>query len=63
YRRHRRRGFDPWVGKISWERKWQPTPVFVPENSMDRGACGLQSMELQRVGHDTHVIMFISLRI
>ena len=21
-----------------WRRKWQPTPVFSPENSMDRGA-------------------------
>ena len=21
-RRHRRRGFDPWVGKIPWRRKW-----------------------------------------
>ena len=21
-------GFDPWVGKIPWRRKWQPTPVF-----------------------------------
>ena len=20
-----------WVGKISWRRKWQPTPVFLPE--------------------------------
>ena len=27
-RRHRRRGFHPWVGKILWKRKWQPTPVF-----------------------------------
>ena len=26
-RRHKRHGFDPWVGKISWRRKWQPTPV------------------------------------
>ena len=26
----RRPGFDPWVGKISWRRKWQPTPVFLP---------------------------------
>ena len=26
----RRRGFDPWVGKILWRRKWQPTPVFLP---------------------------------
>ena len=25
-------GFDPWVGKISWQRKWQPTPVFLPGN-------------------------------
>ena len=24
-----RRGFDPWVGKIAWRRKWQPTPVFL----------------------------------
>ena len=23
-------GFDPWVGKIPWRRKWQPTPVFLP---------------------------------
>ena len=26
-RRHR---FDPWVGKIPWSRKWQPTLVFLP---------------------------------
>ena len=30
--------FDPWVGKIPWRRKWQPTPVFLPGESMDRGA-------------------------
>ena len=23
-------GFDPWVGKIPWRRKWLPTPVFLP---------------------------------
>ena len=28
--RHKRHGFDPWVGKIPWSRKWQPTPVFLP---------------------------------
>ena len=27
---YRRPGFDPWVGKIPWRRKWQPTPVFLP---------------------------------
>ena len=30
YRRCRRQGFNPWVGKIPWSRKWQPTPVFLP---------------------------------
>ena len=25
------------VGKIPWRRKWQPTPVFLPENPTDRG--------------------------
>ena len=25
--------FDPWVGKIPWRRKWQPTPVFCPGKS------------------------------
>ena len=29
----RRHGFDPWVGKIPWRRKWQPTPVFLPSTS------------------------------
>ena len=33
-----RPGFDSWVGKIPWRRAWQPTPVFLPENPMDRGA-------------------------
>ena len=28
-RRCRRHGFDPWVEKIPWRRKWQPTPVFL----------------------------------
>ena len=30
YKRHR---FDPWVRKIPWKRKWQPTPIFFPEKS------------------------------
>ena len=24
---------DPWVRKIPWRRKWQPTPVFLPGKS------------------------------
>ena len=29
-RRHKRRGFNPYVRKIPWSRKWQPAPVFLP---------------------------------
>ena len=29
----RRPRFNPWVGKILWRRKWQPTPVFLPGKS------------------------------
>ena len=25
--------FDPWVRKIPWRMKWQPTPVSLPEKS------------------------------
>ena len=27
-------GFDPWVGKIPWRRKWQIAPVFLPGNPL-----------------------------
>ena len=29
----RRHEFHPWVRKIAWRRKWQPTPVFLPGES------------------------------
>ena len=29
----RRPGFDPWVGKIPWRWKWQPTLVLLPGES------------------------------
>ena len=28
--------FNPWVRKIPWGRKWQPTPVFLPGKSHGR---------------------------
>ena len=34
----RRHGFDPWVRKIPWRRKWQPLHYSCLRNSMDRGA-------------------------
>ena len=36
-KRHRKQGFDYWVRKIPWRRAWQPTPVFLPGEPMDRG--------------------------
>src|SRR5574340_559289 len=39
-----RLGFDPWVGKIPWGRKWQPTPVVLPgESPRTEELGGLQS--------------------
>ena len=36
-RRRKRHRFDYWVGKIPWRRAWQPTPVFLPEESHRQG--------------------------
>ena len=36
HRGHRRRGFDPWIGKIPWRRKWQPIPVFLTGESHEQ---------------------------
>ena len=46
--RHQRPGFDSWVGKIPWRRKWQPSPVFLPGKiQWTEGPGRLQSMGLQ----------------
>ena len=46
-RRHR---FDPWVGKISWRRKWPPTPVFLPgESHGHRSLVGCRPWKWKRV--------------
>ena len=49
----RRLRFDPWIGKISWRRKWQPTPVFLLGKSHgQRRLAGYSPWGHQRVGHD-----------
>ena len=51
-RKHRRLGFNPWVGKIPWRRKWQPTPLFLPEKSLgQRNLAGYSPKGLK--GSDT----------
>ena len=47
-RRHKRHGFNPWVRKITWSRKWQPTQCKSLEKPMGRDRW---SMGSQRVRH------------
>ena len=35
-RRYKRREFYPWVRKIPWRRKWQPTLIFLPKEPQRR---------------------------
>ena len=52
-RRHRRHGFDPWVGKVPWRKKWQPTAVFLPGKSHgQKSLVGYSPWGHERVGHD-----------
>ena len=59
-RRQERCEFDPWVGKIPWRRKWQPTPVFLPRKFHGQRSLVGYSPWGHRVRHDwvcmhTHV--------
>ena len=44
--------WDPWVGKIPWKRKWQPTPVFLPRKSHGQRSLAGYSPGGHRVGYD-----------
>ena len=63
-RRHKRHGFDPWVGKIPWRREWQPTPVFLLGESHGQGAWratvhGFTTSQTQLKQLSMHTCMFI----
>ena len=47
-----KRGFDPWVGKIPWRRKWQPTPVLWPGEPHGQRSLEGYSPRGRRVGHN-----------
>ena len=50
-RQPRTHGFDPWVGKTPWRRKWRPTPVFLPGKSHEqRSLAGYSPWGHKRVG-------------
>ena len=51
--RQKTRGFDSWVGKISWRRAWQPTSVFVPgESHGQRSLVGYSPWGHKKIGHN-----------
>ena len=52
FRRCKRHGFEPWVRKIPWSQKWQPTPVSLPGKSHgQRSLAGYSSWDC-RVRHN-----------
>ena len=49
----RRRGFNSWIRKIPWRRKWKPTPVFLPGKSEgQRSLVGCSPWGPKKVGHN-----------
>ena len=52
-RRCKRCRFSPWLGKIPWRRKWQPTPLPLPGKSQgQRSLVGYSPWGCKRVRHD-----------
>ena len=54
YRKCRRHGFNSPVRKIPWRRKWQPTPIFLPENipwTKEPSGIGMKTDLFQSCGH------------
>ena len=57
-KRRRIPGFHPWVGKIPWRRKWQPTPVFSSGKFHEQRSlvgCTHGVAELDSAEHAAHV--------
>ena len=52
-RRFRRRGFNPWVRKIPWHRRWQPTSAFLSGKFHgQRRLAGYSQRGCKRVRHN-----------
>ena len=50
-----RPGFDPWVRKIPWKRKWKPNPVFLPgEYHGQRSLPGYKELDRTEVTEHAH---------
>ena len=51
-RNYRKLRFNPEVRKISWSRKWKPTPVFLPGKFCGQRSLTGHSAWVYRVGHN-----------
>ena len=50
WKRCRKCGFDLWVGKIPWRRKWKPTPVFLLGESHGQRSLTARVQEVSESG-------------
>ena len=61
-----RPGFNPWVGKILWRRKWQSTPVFLPgkfhgqRSLADYSPWVLKELDMTERLTNTHMLLSIA---
>ena len=52
----RKHGSNPWVVKIPWRRKWQPTPLFLPGKPHgQRRLAGYSPCASKRMGHNLEI--------
>ena len=54
----KRCGFLPWVGKIPWRRKWQPTSVFLPGKS--HGQNNLAGYSVHGVAKESNTVRLLN---
>ena len=63
-RRCRKLGFDPWVRKIPWRWKWQPTSVFLPGESPEQRSLagyspwGCKELDVIEMTEHAHIMIY-----
>ena len=63
-RRCRKLGFDPWVRKIPWRWKWQPTSVFLPGESPEQRSLagyspwGWKELDVTEMTEHAHIMIY-----
>ena len=55
----RRCGFDPWVRKIPWRKKWQPTPACKNPQTEEPGRLSSRGLRTERLNNNTIMYLFV----